>query len=63
MCVFFVNNSEEIFEWFYCIIMVVMECIYIFFVKKLIVNSEVKKVLENIFFVLVEYGKKFILFC
>ena len=61
ICVSLANNSEEIPERFHHTIMAVMERIYTFLLTKPIANSDAKKVLENIPFVLVEHGKKLIL--
>lgn len=46
-----------------CVLMKVMECIYLFLNSNCISGKDERKIFVNIFCILVENGKKFILFC
>ena len=62
ICLYLANNSVELTERCHTI-MAVMERIYTFLLKKPIVNTDAKKILENVPCILVEHGKKLILPC
>ena len=62
ICLYLANNSVEMNERCHTI-MAVMEHIYTFLLTKPIVNTDAKKILENIPCILVEHGKKLILPC
>jgi len=62
ICLYLANNSVEMAERYHTI-MVVMEHVYEFLLKKPILSSDAKKILENTPCILVERGKKLILPC
>lgn len=62
ICLYLANNSVEMNERCQTI-MAVMEHIYTFLLTKPIVNTDAKKILENIPCILVEHGQKLILPC